>query len=383
MRFKPYFFSRPAIFVLAATTFFLNLQFIDAGEMNIETETFGKLKDGTEIKKFRLTNSAGNSVCVMEYGATLLDVNVPDRNGNLANVNLCFDNLQRYVDGHPYFGATVGRFANRIGAAAFSIDGVKYELTKNHGDHILHGGIDNFTYQPWRGETFETGGVIGVRFSLDSPAGDNGFPGNVNVVCQYSWNDSNELTIHFTATSDAKTHLNLTNHSYFNLGGMGSGSVLDCVATIPSTQTLAVDEDLIPTGEMNSVDGTPFDFRGGESIGKRIDQLAATKGYDHCYVVAGALDPNANSGDLRIAGKVVDPSSGRSLEIRTTQPGVQLYTANHLGGGPANAGHSQHEAFCLETQHFPNTPNMDSFPSTLVGPGDQISETTVHRFGVH
>ncbi|MEM9824938.1 MAG: aldose epimerase family protein [Planctomycetota bacterium] len=345
-------------------------------KMKIQTDTFGKLDNGREIKRFRLTNSKGHSVAVMEYGATLLDIQVPDRDGNLANVNLCFENLDSYTKGHPYFGSTVGRYANRIGGAAFQIDGKTYPLTKNHGQHILHGGKDNFAYQPWDGEAFEDADGVGVRFTLNSPAGDNGFPGNVDVVCEYRWNDRDELSISFTGKTDAKTHLNLTNHSYFNLGGMGSGKVLDYVATIHADEVLDVDDDLIPTGKLNSVADSVFDFRDGEKLGKRIDQLPATKGYDHCYVVRGEV------GTLRPVAKVVDPKSGRFLEIATTQPGVQLYTANHLGGGPQNAGHSQHEAFCLETQYFPNSPNVDSFPSTLLEPGQELRETTVHRFGV-
>jgi aldose 1-epimerase len=345
-------------------------------EMKIETSPFGKLSDGTEVTRYRLTNSHGNHVSVMNFGATLMDVNVPDNQGRLANVNLSFDNLQRYVDGHPYFGATVGRCANRIGGAEFTIDGKRYELTKNHGKHILHGGIKNFSYQFWMAQTIQEADKVGVKFTLKSPAGDNGFPGNVTVHAIYTWNDANELTVVLEATTDAPTHLNLTNHSYFNLGGVNTGTAMDHVATIYCDEVLDVDSDLIPTGKKNSVDGSVFDFRKPTAFGDRVGQLPATKGYDHCYVVPGKI------GTLRKAALVVDPDSGRSLEIETTQPGMQLYTANHLSGNEANAGHHAQEAFCMETQNFPNAPNIASFPSSRLNPGQTMKETTVHRFGV-
>ncbi len=343
--------------------------------MNIETAPFGSV-DGQPITRYTLVNSHGHKVNVMNFGATLLEVEVPDRDGKLANVNLCFDHLENYVNGHPYFGSTVGRFCNRIGNAKFSIDGTEYPLVANHGKHQLHGGKQNFSYQIWSAETFESDSEIGVRFRLTSPDGDNGFPGTLQAVAEYTWNDANELQITYSATTDKPTHVNLTNHSYWNLGGAGSGTAKDHVAHIPSDQYLDVDEDLIPTGKLNSVEGTPLDFRRPTPLGNRIDQLPATKGYDHCYVVPG------EAGRLRTAGIVFDPDSGRSLEIATTQPGMQLYTANHLGGGPETAGNGSHDAFCLETQHYPDAPNKPSFPSTLLQPGETMSETTVHRFGV-
>lgn len=344
--------------------------------MKIETAPFGTADDHP-ITRYTLVNSKGHKVSVMNFGATLLEVEVPDRNGKLANVNLCFDSLGPYVDGHPYFGSSVGRFCNRIGNAAFTIDGQEYALVVNHGKHQLHGGKKNFSYQVWDGETFDQDGSIGVRFTLTSPDGDNGFPGTVIAVAQYSWNNDDELTILYSATTDKPTHVNLTNHSYWNLGGAGSGTALDHIATIQADQWLDVDDDLIPTGKLNAVEGTPLDFRTPTPLGDRVDQLPATKGYDHCFVVRG------ENGKLRKAAMVADPDSGRTLEIETTQPGVQLYTANHLGGGPGNAGNGAHDAFCLETQHYPDAPNKPSFPSTLLKPGQTLSETTIHRFGVN
>ncbi len=344
--------------------------------MKIETSSFGTTTDGDQVTRYTLTNSHGHSVSVMNFGATLLDVNVPGRDGTVANVNYCFASLQRYLDGHPYFGSTVGRFCNRIGNATFTIDGKQYQLTVNHGKHQLHGGNKNFSYQFWKGETIESADFSGVRFSLRSPDGQEGFPGTVDAAVHYRWNDQNELVIEFTATTDAPTHVNLTNHSYWNLGGVASGTALDHVATIQADQLLEVDDDLIPTGKLNDVEGTVFDFRQPRALGDRVDQLPATKGYDHCYVVRG------EPGKLRLAARVEDPKSGRILELETTQPGMQLYTANHLPGNEYSAGAGSHDAFCLETQHYPDTPNNPSFPTTLLRPGETLKETTVHRFSV-
>jgi len=344
--------------------------------MQITETPFGETKNGQAVTRFTLTNSHGHSYSVMNFGATLLDVNVPDREGQLANVNWCFDRLQPYLDGHPYFGSTVGRFCNRIGGAKFTIDGHEYPLTVNHGKHQLHGGKVNFAYQFWAGETYETADQIGVRFTLTSPDGQEGFPGTLTAVVDYSWNDKSELTIAFTATTDAPTHVNLTNHSYWHLGGIGSGSAMGHVATIHADTLLDVDDELIPTGKFNDVDGTVFDFRQPTALGDRVDQLPATKGYDHCYVV------NGEPGQLRVAAHVVDPDSGRVMELETTQCGMQLYTANHLPGDEGSAGAGGHDAFCLETQHYPDAPNKPEFPTTLLKPGETLSETTVHRFTV-
>ena len=350
--------------------------FADDQTMSIQTNVFGTTPEGQDVTKYTLTNSHGNSVSVMTWGASLLDVNVPDRDGTRANVNLAFDTLEPYLDGHPYFGSTVGRFCNRIEEGKFTIDGKDYQVTTNAGKHHIHGGKKNFTYQNWEGEVVELAEGVGVRFHLTSPDGQEGYPGTVKASVEYRWNDSNELTVDFTATTDAPTHVNLTNHSYWNLGGAGSGSAMDHVATIEADQSRDVDEDLIPTGQLNDVEGTVLDFRTPTALGDRIGELTATKGYDHCYVVRG------QAGQLRPAARVVDPKSGRVLEIETTQPGMQLYTANHLPGNERSNGYGGHEAFCLETQHYPNAPNRDSFPTTLLRPGDTLRETTVHRLGL-
>ncbi len=344
--------------------------------MKINTDVFGNTASGEPVPRFTLTNTAGHSVRLMSWGASLLEVHVPDRSGALVNVNAVFDSLTPYLSKHPYFGSTVGRFANRIKDARFTIDGKEYLLTANHGQHQLHGGKNNFAFQNWQSDSYQDDSGVGVRFHLKCPEGSEGYPGTVDVTTDYHWNDKNELSIRFTATTDAPTHLNLTNHSYWNLAGVGSGKMLDHQLQLESDQTLEVDDDIIPTGKLIDVTGTPFDFRSPTAIGDRNDQLPATKGYDHCMVVRGTL------GQLRPCAKVVDPSSGRVMEVETTQPSVQLYAAGNLPGGEKSAGMGPHDAFCLETQHYPNSPNLDSFPTTLLRPGQELDETTVHRFSV-
>lgn len=349
--------------------------------MKIDRNLFGTIADvqrdqSIEVYRYRLTNGSGASIDVCQYGATLLEVIVPDRNGNLANVNLVFETLERYLPKHPYFGATVGRYANRIAGAKLLIDGETFPLTNNHGQHTLHGGnVGNFTHQVWRAETDQDDDWASVTFHLTSPAGDNGFPGTVDVTCCYRWNDAGELSIQYTGRTDAPTHLSMTNHSYWNLGGVGSGKVYDHLLTMPSTEILTVDDELIPHGGTTPVADTAFDFRKPQRIGQRIDELPATKGYDHCYVVPGTV------GELRAAAHVIDPASGRTLEVQTTLPGNQLYIANNLRGDDSSGGHLPHEAFCLETQMFPNSPHVESFPTTLIRPGETMTARTIYRFG--
>ncbi|MEM1225438.1 MAG: aldose epimerase family protein [Planctomycetota bacterium] len=341
--------------------------------MTLTSVPFGTTPDGESVLKTTLTNTHGHHVDVMNWGASLLEVHVPDRTGELANVNAVFDALDPYLRAHPGFGSSIGRFCNRIGLGRFVIDGIEYPLTINHGKHCLHGGTPNWSHAHWQTLAQDQ---MSITYGVVSPDGDQGFPGAVTAKATYQWNDNNELTITYEAETDAPTHVNLTNHSYWNLGGIGSGSIRDHVALIHGDQTLTVDDDLIPTGDYESVSGSPFDFLHPTTIGQRIDALPSTKGYDHCYVIAGP------AGTLRPAALVLDPASGRTLEIETTQPGMQLYTGNHLGGNEASAGLRGHEAFCLETQHYPDSPHHEGFPSTLLRPGQVMREVTVHRFGV-
>ncbi|QDV68228.1 Aldose 1-epimerase precursor [Rosistilla carotiformis] len=342
--------------------------------MKIEQFPFGMTTDGQPVTRFKLTNDHGNSVELIDRGATIVSVNVPDREGKLANVNLGFSSLEGYLQRHPYFGSTVGRVCNRIANGQFSIDGRQYQVAKNLGAHHLHGGLVAFDALMWTAEPIQTPSHVGVRMRLVSPDGDEGYPGKLDTTVEFTWNDDNELAYAFTAQTDAPTHLNLTNHAYWNLAG--SGTARTHIVTIQADQSLEVNDDLIPTGRQIDVAGSVLDFREPQAIGDRIDQLPETKGYDHCYVVRGT------PGQLRSAALAVDPSSGRTMEVLTTQPCMQLYTGNHLSGQADAGGFGQHEAFCFETQHPPDAANQPAFASTRLNPGETFRETTVHRFGL-
>lgn len=339
--------------------------------MSINRTLFGKLPDGTAIDLFTLANAEGNVVKLTSFGATLVSVEVPDRNGNRANVNLGFSDLAGYLAGHPYLGSTVGRFANRIAGGKFTLDGQTHSLAINISPNHLHGGIVGFDKLVWQAEELEHDSEVGVRFTLLSPDGQEGYPGNLTVIAEYTWNNANELRNTFRATTDRATVVNLTNHAYWNLAGAGQGKVFEHTLQLNCDRYLVVDDTIIPTGKIADVAGTPLDFRKRRAIGDRIAELPATKGYDHCYVV------NGSAGTLRSCATANDPASGRSMEVLTTQPGVQLYTANHLGEPWGAYG-----AFCLETQHYPDSPNRPEFPTTRLNPGQPFEEVTVHRFSV-
>ncbi|QDS87566.1 Aldose 1-epimerase precursor [Rosistilla ulvae] len=344
--------------------------------MKIEQRLFGTTPDGAAVTLFTLTNNHGNSVELIDRGATIVSVNVPDRDGKRANVNLGFAALDGYLQRHPYFGATVGRVCNRIAGGRFAIDGQEYRVAQNLGEHHLHGGLVAFDALMWTAEPIQTSWQVGVRMRLVSPDGDEGYPGTLDTTVEFTWNDDNELAYTFTAQTDAPTHLNLTNHAYWNLAGAGSGTVRDHQLTIAADRSLAVDDDLIPTGEQSELEGSVLDFREPRAIGDRIDQLPETKGYDHCYVLRG------EPGELRSAAYAVDPASGRTMEVLTTQPCMQLYTGNHLSGQADAGGYGQHEAFCFETQHPPDAANQPAFASTRLDPGQTFRQSTVHRFDV-
>jgi aldose 1-epimerase len=349
---------------------------ITASSMSITHEPYGSTEDGKPVQLYRLTNAHGNFIELTDYGAILVSVNVPDRKGDRANVTLGFDSLDGYLQRHPYFGATVGRFCNRIADGEFEIDGTTYSFVTNNGPNHLHGGTVGFDSQMWEVEEISGDSVVGLRFTLVSPDGQEGYPGTLTTLVEYRWSNDNEMTIHFEATTDAPTHVNLTNHSYFNLGGAGTGKVLDHQMQIDAERFLSVNESMIPTGVLANVADTPLDFRQPHAIGERIEQLESTNGYDHCFVVSG------EPGELRSCAVAVDPKSGRAMEVKTTQPGVQLYTGNFLGGNESSNGYGQHSAFCLETQHYPDSPNQPAFPTTLLKPGEQLDETTIYRFFV-
>lgn len=348
----------------------------NANTMNIEKKAFGKTADGETVSLYTLTNAAGNTIRMIDYGAIVVSIDVPDRDGKKVNVNAGFDSIEGYLQRHPYFGSTVGRFCNRIAKGKFSLDGKTYSLAINNGPNHLHGGEVGFDKKMWSVKELKTDKSVGLQFTLVSPDGDEGYPGTLTTHATYEWDNENCITLTLEATTDKATVLNLTNHAYFNLGGPGSGTVHNHELTLAADQYLPVDENMIPTGAMANVAGTPLDFVAPHKIGERIAELKATNGYDHCYVVRG------NAGELRSAAKVTDPVSGRTLVILTTQPGIQLYTGNFLAGNAGNANYKVHEAFCLETQHYPDSPNQPAFPTTVLKPGETFKQVTQFHFGV-
>lgn len=348
--------------------------------MSVDKTSFGKTKKGEPVTLFTLHNSHGLVVKLMDYGATVVSVETPDKNGKLANITLSFPTLEGYLQRHPYFGSTVGRYGNRIAKGKFTIDGKESTLATNNGPNHLHGGQVGFDAVMWTAEEVKTADSVGVKFSYLSKDGEEGYPGNLKVTVTYSLTEADELRIDYSATTDKPTHVNLTNHNYWNLGGAGSGSILKHELMINADQYLPIDASSIPTGAPAPVKGTALDFTKPTPIGDRIDELKKppheTKGYDHCYVLRG------QEGKLTLAARVKDPASGRVMEISTTEPGIQLYCGNFLDGSAGNGGFKQHEAFCLETQHYPDSPNQPQFPSTLLKPGQTYKSTTVHKFSV-
>jgi aldose 1-epimerase len=347
------------------------------GKLAVAPKPFGKTAAGQEVAIYELTNAHGLRARVMEYGAILVSLEVPNREGKLIDVALGFDDLAPYLRGHPGFGSSIGRYANRIADARFTLDGVEYKLTANSGKNHIHGGGDKrFDKVVWQGEPVQGDGWVGARFRHLSRDGEEGFPGNLQCSITYVLNNDNELQIRYEATTDKPTIINLTNHSYFNLAGAGNGDVLGHELTINATLYTPAREDLIPTGEIHSVKGTPLDFTEPKTIGARIGELTQTRGYDHNYVLAGS------PGSANLAARVYEPTGGVVMEVRTTEPGMQLYTANGMRGIQGKAGkvYNNHYGFCLETQHFPDSPNKLHFPSTVLRPGQTFQSTTIFKF---
>jgi aldose 1-epimerase len=344
-------------------------------KMDMFKEEFGRLPDGTAVELFTLYNSAGLRARIMTYGAILVSLEVPDREGRLADITLGYDSLDGYLETTPYFGAIVGRYGNRIGRGKFTLDGVEYTLAANNGENHLHGGIKGFDKVVWTAEQIREDRAVGVRMSYLSPDGEEGYPGNLECVVTYRITEDNELKITYEATADKATPVNLTHHSYFNLAGQGSGDILGHELRILADRYTPVDEGLIPTGELRPVHNTPFDFTEPHTIGERIDQVEG--GYDHNFVLT------SGGGELAPAARVHEPTSGRTMEISTTEPGIQFYTGNFLDGtiaGKIGRVYRKHFGFCLETQHFPDSPNQPEFPSTILRPGEKYLSQTVHKF---
>ena len=340
--------------------------------MDLERTAFGRLSTGEEVDLFIL-KSRDLSLGISSYGATLVSLRVPGKSGP-EDVLLGFSTLGPYTRKHPFLGSTVGRYANRIAGGRFNLDGKDYVLARNNGPNSLHGGLRGFDKCVWRAEAFRDKGGVFVRFSYESPDGDEGYPGTLRAAVTYGLSGDTEVSALYEAEVDAPCPVNLTNHAYFNLAGEGRGVILGHEAAIHASAYLPVDETLIPTGELKSVAGGPFDFRNPKPIGRDLE--AAGGGYDHCFVVDGT------PGTMRPCARVRDPASGRTLEVSTTQPGVQFYTGNFLDGIPGKRGalYGKHAGFCLETQNFPDAPNRPDFPDCVYGPGRPYRERTVYFF---
>jgi aldose 1-epimerase len=354
-----------------------------AARPSVNAEPYGQLPDGSSVREYTLKNDHGMVVKVIDYGAIVTELWVPDRDGNPGDVVLGYDKLEDYLQETPYFGAVVGRYGNRIDKGAFSLDGEGYQLTVNDGENHLHGGARGFDKVLWRSESSTGRESVRVVLSYSSPEGEEGYPGTLEATVTYELTNENELIIHYKATTDAPTVVNLTHHSYFNLRGQGKGSILDHELTLNAAFYTPVDNGLIPTGEILSVAGTPMDFTRPRPIGSRIDetfeQLQFGGGYDHNWVL------DKTGGGMTFAARLYDPDSGRQMEIFTEEPGIQFYSGNFLDGSLAGKdGRVYHYRYglCLETQHFPDSPNKGHFPSTRLDPGEVYETRTVHRFSV-
>ena len=345
---------------------------------SITTEDWGRTSAGEAVSLFTLKNTGGMTARITNYGGILVSLTAPDRDGKFADVVLGFDSLEPYLQKHPFFGAITGRYANRIGGASFKLDGATVNVTANSGSNHIHGGTAGFDKKVWAPATRVLADGVALDLAYTSPAGEEGFPGTLACRVTYTLRNDNTLAIDYHATTDAPTVLNLPNHSYFNLAGEGNPSILDHELTLPAETFTVTDDKMIPTGEIASLLGTPMDFTTPHLIGERIDAdflpLQQGKGYDHNFILPGT--------GLKLAARLRHPGSGRIMEVRTTEPAVQLYTANHLKDVPGKNGHTYpaRSALCLETQHYPDSPNHPHFPSTVLRPGETFLSTTTFTF---
>lgn len=343
----------------------------------IAQRPFGVTRNGVKIDEYTLSSGAGVTASIITWGGIIRSLQIPDRNGTPADIVLGFDELSPYEERHPYFGTLTGRFANRIAKGSFTLDGKRYSLAINNGPNHLHGGLQGFDRAVWKARTVTRGDSASLILSHTSPDGDEGYPGELAVQVTYTLSSNNTLRVDYSATTTKATPINLTSHSYFNLAGHSSGDVLNQMIEIHADRIVAVDDTLIPTGELRSVASTAFDFQKPHAIGERIAEVAP--GYDHTFVLQNSLG-------FRRAAYAWDPNSGRALEVVTSEPGVQFYTGNFLDGSQRGKGgvtYQKHAGFCLETQHFPDSVNQPSFPSTILRPGESYQQSTVFKFGVH
>ncbi|MBW8000672.1 MAG: galactose mutarotase [Planctomycetes bacterium] len=344
--------------------------------MIISKEVFGKTADGISVDLYTLTNANGVKTRITNYGGIVVSLEVADREGKIDDVVLGYNSLAEYIKDSPYFGAVVGRCGNRIAKGRFTLDGVEYKLAVNNGENHLHGGLKGFDKVVWEAEEVETPEGVGLKLSYLSKDGEEGYPGNLRCVVTYTLTNDNELKINYEAETDKATPINLTHHSYFNLAGEGNGDILGHELMLNADSYTPVDEGLIPTGEIKSVKDSPIDFTEPAAIGSRISQVEG--GYDHNYVL------NRDNEDLlSLAARVYEQGSGRVMEVYTTEPGVQFYSGNFLDGslaGKSGEAYGKHYGFCLETQHFPDSPNKANFPSVILNPGEKYSHITVYKF---
>ena len=344
--------------------------------MSIEKAAWGTTPDGSKALLYTLTNANGMVAKISDYGGIVTSLMVPDRDGKMADVVLGFDTLDEYVNDSPYFGCITGRYANRICKGKFTLEGVEYSLAINNGPNALHGGLKGFDKVVWASRAVESADGSSLRLMYISPDGEEGFPGMLTCGVTYTLGNDNALKIEYDAVTDKTTVLNLTNHSYFNLGGHGSGDVLGHELMINAEHFTPVDETQIPTGEIAPVAGGPMDFTGPMTIGSRFDLVDG--GYDHNYIL------KSSDGTLALAARVRDNVSGRVMDAFTTEPGVQLYTGNYLDTSLKGKGavYDKQHAFCLEMQHYPDSPNRSEFPTTVLKPGQRYTQVTVYKFGV-
>jgi len=342
--------------------------------MSITEESYGKLSNGQQIYQYTLTNPDGLSVKIITFGGYITSLQVPDRNGKFADIVLGYDRLEQYVNDSTYLGSLVGRYANRIAKGKFTLNGIEYTLATNNGPNHLHGGIKGFNKVVWSAQPIDNPNSPALKLTYLSKDGEEGYPGNLFCTVVYTLTNDNELKISYEATTDKTTIVNLTSHSYFNLAGHNSGDILGHELMLNADDYTPADETLIPTGQIAPVKGTNVDFTKPTAIGARITKVAG--GYDHNFVL------NNKKGKLGLAARVYEPKSGRVMEIFTTEPGIQFYSGNFLDGSAKGKGavYNKHSGFCLETQHYPDSPNKPQFPSVVLKPGEKYMHLTVHRF---
>ncbi|MCK4577366.1 MAG: galactose mutarotase [Candidatus Marinimicrobia bacterium] len=371
---------RYLIVLMVAAAILVSMSCSSNADSGVAKRKFGST-DGSAVYLYTLTNAGGSQAKITNYGGIIVALTMPDRNNQLDDVVLGYETLEEYIENNPYFGALIGRYGNRIGRGQFTLDGIAYQLAANNGPNHLHGGEKGFDKVVWDAKEVKVEHGAALRLTYHSRDGEEGYPGNLAVEVTYTLTDNNELIIDYLATTDRRTIINLTHHSYFNLAGPGKGTILDHELMIAADHITPVDDGLIPTGEIRATQNTPFDFTENTAIGARVDaddeQLRFAGGYDHNWVLS------SKSEGLALAARVYEPTSGRVMEVLTTEPGLQFYSGNFLDGSNVGKGgkvYNYRSGFCLEAQHYPDSPNKDNFPSVVLGPDERYTQQTIYRF---